>query len=272
MKVVIKLGGTLLETAEGRAAIAHQLAAVSREHELVVVHGGGKQVTQALEERGTASRFVNGRRVSDEPVIDAVLRVIAGEVNKRLVSAMLGAGVAAFGLSGVDGGLTTVVQLNCELGFVGKPIATDGALLTLLRKAGYVPVVACIAANANGTIYNVNADEMAASCAIGWHAERLVFLTDVPGVKKDGGEVVSKLARNDARELIQSGVAYGGMRAKLEAALTALDQGLEEVIIAPGHEKNACLRIFPPEALGTRLSRDGSDLRTEPSKAVPPNA
>jgi acetylglutamate kinase len=272
MKLVIKLGGTLLETAAGRAAIAQQLAVVSRDHELVVVHGGGKQVTQALEERGTASMFVNGLRVSDEAVIDAVTRVIAGEVNKRLVSAMLGAGVAALGLSGVDGRLTTVVQLNSELGFVGKPVKTDGALLALLRKAGYVPVVACIAANAKGTIYNVNADEMAASCAIGWHADRLVFLTDVPGVKKDGGEVLSKLARNEARGLIESGVAYGGMRAKLEAAVGALDEGVEEVIIAPGHEKDVCLRVFAGEALGTRLSRDWSEFRTQPSKPVPPNS
>jgi acetylglutamate kinase len=272
MKLVIKLGGTLLETAEGRAAIARQLAAVSRDHDLVVVHGGGKQVTQALEERGTASRFVNGLRVSDEAVIDAVTRVIAGEVNKRLVSAMLGAGVAALGLSGIDGGLTSVVQLNAELGFVGKPVSTDGALLTLLRKAGYVPVVACIAADARGTIYNVNADEMAASCAIGWHADRLVFLTDVPGVKKDGGEVVSKLARNDVRGLIESGVAYGGMRAKLEAALGALDQGLEEVMIAPGHERDICLRMFVGEALGTRVSRHTSEFPGQASKAVPPNS
>jgi acetylglutamate kinase len=272
MKLVIKLGGTLLETAAGRAAIAQQLAVVSRDHELVVVHGGGKQVTQALEERGTASMFVNGLRVSDEAVIDAVTRVIAGEVNKRLVSAMLGAGVAALGLSGVDGRLTTVVQLNSELGFVGKPVKTDGALLALLRKAGYVPVVACIAANAKGTIYNVNADEMAASCAIGWHADRLVFLTDVPGVKKDGGEVLSKLARNEARGLIESGVAYGGMRAKLEAAIGALDQGLEEVIIAPGHEKEVCLRILVGEALGTRLSRETSEFPAQPSTTVPPNS
>ena len=264
MKLVIKLGGTLLESGAGRVAIARQLAAVSRNHELVVVHGGGKQVTRALEERGTVSRFVNGLRVSDEAVIDAVTRVIAGEVNKRLVSALLGAGVAALGLSGVDGGLTSVVQLNSELGFVGKPISTNGALLALLRNAGYLPVVACIAADSKGKIYNVNADEMAASCAIGWHADRLIYLTDVLGVKNEREQVIAGLTRKHATELIESGAAHGGMRAKLEAALGALHQGLDEVTIAPGHETDVCLRLLAGETLGTRLRSE-----PEPARSVP---
>jgi acetylglutamate kinase len=264
MRVVIKVGGTLLETEAGRSAIAVQLAAVARNHDLVVVHGGGKQVTRDLEEQGVVSRFVNGLRVSDEAVITAVTRVIAGEVNKRLVSALSGAGVAALGLSGVDGGLTNVVQLDSELGFVGKPISTNGNLLTLLRNAGYLPVVACIAADSRGNIYNVNADEMAVSCAIGWHADQLVFLTDVLGVKNDGDEIVSRLTRNGARALIESGVAHGGMRAKLEAALGALDQGLREVTIAPGQETNICVRLLAGETLGTRLIRE-----PEPARSVP---
>jgi acetylglutamate kinase len=264
VKVLIKLGGTLLEDEAGRAAIAGQLAAVARNHELVVVHGGGKQVTRALEEQGTATRFVNGLRVSDKAVIDAVTRVIAGEVNKRLVSALLAAGVAGLGLSGIDGGLTHVIQLNPDLGFVGKPIGTDGALLRLLGKAGYVPVVACIAADSHGTIYNVNADEMAVSCAIGWHADRLVFLTDVPGVKNDRDQVISALTRKGVKELIQSGRAHGGMRAKLEAAIGALDQGLDEVTIASGHETDVCVRLFAGEPLGTRLQSD-----REPAGSVP---
>jgi acetylglutamate kinase len=264
MKVVVKLGGTLLESEAGRSAIAVQLAAVAQNHDLVVVHGGGKQVTRDLQQQGVASRFVNGLRVSDETVIATVTRVIAGEVNKRLVSALLGAGVAALGLSGVDGGLTKVVQLNSELGFVGKPVSTDGNLLTLLRNAGYLPVVACMAADSQGNIYNVNADEMAASCAIGWHADRLVFLTDVLGVKNDEDEIIPRLTHRDARGLIESGVAHGGMRAKLEAALGALDQGLGEVTIAPGQETNICVRLLAGDTLGTRLIRE-----PEPARSVP---
>jgi acetylglutamate kinase len=261
MKVVIKVGGTLLESEEARAAIARQLAAVARVHELVVVHGGGKQVTRALEQKGTVSRFVNGLRVSDAKVINGVTRVIAGEVNKRFVSALLRAGIAALGLSGVDGRLTSVVQLNSELGFVGKPVSTDGALLQLLRNAGYVPVVACIAADSEGTIYNVNADEMAASCAIGWRADRLIFLTDVLGVKNEEEQLIASLTREDASALIQSGVAQGGMRAKLEAALGALEQGIEEVTIARGHETDVCVRLSAGETLGTRLRSEREPAR-----------
>lgn len=264
MKVLIKLGGTLLENEAGRAAISGQLAEIAGQHELVVVHGGGKQVTRVLEEQGTASRFVNGLRVSDQAVIDTVIKVIAGDVNKRLVSALLKAGVAALGLSGVDGRLTTVVQLNPELGFVGKPIGTDGALLRLLENAGYIPVVACIAADGDGTIYNVNADEMAVSCAIGWRADRLVFLTDVPGVKNDRDQVISALDGKGVDELIHSGRAHGGMRAKLEAAMGALKQGLDEVTIAPGHETNICVRLLAGEPLGTRLR-----IQHEPVGSVP---
>jgi acetylglutamate kinase len=264
VKLLIKLGGTLLENEPGRAAIAGQLALVARHHELVVVHGGGKQVTRVLKEQGTASRFVNGLRVSDEAVIDVVTKVIAGDVNKRLVAALLAAGVAAVGLSGVDGRLTSVVQLNPELGLVGKPIRTDGALLGLLGNAGYIPVVACIAADSQGVIYNVNADEMAVSCAIGWRADRLLFLTDVPGVKNDRDEVLSALTPKGVCELIQSGLAHGGMRAKLEAATDALEQGLDEVMIAPGHETNICVRLLAGEPLGTRLRKE-----PEPAGSVP---
>ncbi|MGI8962489.1 MAG: acetylglutamate kinase [Bryobacteraceae bacterium] len=256
--MLIKLGGTLLASGESRADLASQLAAVAKRHELVVVHGGGRQVTRVLEEQGIASRFVNGLRVSDRAVIDAVTRVIAGEVNKRLVSALLGAGIAALGLSGIDGRLTTVTELNPQLGFVGKPIGTDGALLRLLVNAGYVPVVACIAADSQGTIYNVNADEMAVSCAMGWQAERLLFLTDVPGVQNDRGQVIRALSRMGVCEFIQAGLAKGGMRAKLEAAIGALDQGLDEVAIAAGNEKNVCVRLLAGERLGTRL-RSGFD-------------
>lgn len=253
MKVVFKLGGTLLEDEAGRHEIARQLAEVSRENELVVVHGGGKQVTQYLQERGVESRFVNGLRVSDAAVIEAVTRVIAGGVNKQLVSAIVAAGEAAVGLSGVDGSLTTATALGPQLQFVGRPERTDGRLLDLLVNAGYLPVVACIAGDEQGNIYNVNADQMAVSCAVGWRAEKLYFLTDVPGVKGADGAVAKTLARPAVLELIRSGVAFGGMQAKLEAALSGLHSGLSEVTIAPGHEPNVCSRLLAQEAIGTRL-------------------
>lgn len=256
MKLVIKLGGTLLEDTSVRTSLAHQLADVSRQNELVVVHGGGKQVTQYLEERGIATRFSGGLRVSDSAVIDAVSKVIAGGVNKQLVSAIIAAGELAVGLSGVDGLLTIAEQLNAELGFVGRPIRTDGRLLTLLVTAGYLPVIACVAADRVGQPYNVNADQMAVSCASGWGAQTLIFLTDVEGVKGADGAVLPLLNRTEMRELIASGVAHGGMQAKLEAAELALQGGISEVTIAQGRESNVCGRLLAREKLGTRLVRD----------------
>lgn len=255
MRLVIKVGGTILENQDSCAKIARQLAEVAREHELVVVHGGGKQVTRFLEERGVTSEFVNGLRVSDEAVIDAVTQVIAGAVNKRLVAAIIAAGESAVGLSGVDGTLTVATQLNASLGFVGKPDQTDGRLLDLLVHAGYLPVVACIAGDRQGNIYNVNADQMAVSCAIGWRAERLFFLTDVDGVRGKHGQVLPSICLDEIAELTSSGVAKAGMQAKLEAAAGALRAGIMEVAIAHGREAEICRRLVAGQVVGTHLSR-----------------
>jgi acetylglutamate kinase len=254
VKLLIKVGGTLLDDASSRQAIARQLADIARERQTVIVHGGGKQVTRFLEERGIQSRFVGGLRVSDEAVVGAVTQVIAGSVNKQLVAALLSAGSRPLGISGVDGLLTSAVQLDPALGSVGRPAHSDGHLLDLLVNARYIPVVACIGADRQGNIYNVNADQMAVSCAAGWRATTLLFLTDVPGVKGRDGAVLRELDRAGSQELIDSGVAHGGMQAKLEAAHSALDQGIEEVLIAPGHEPDVCKRLLAGEVLGTRIT------------------
>ena len=254
MKILIKLGGTLLEDAHSRADLAAQLARVSRDHSLVVVHGGGKQVTNYLAERGVESRFVNGLRVSDEAVIDAVTKVICGSINQQLVMALVAAGVRAVGLSGVDGPLTVAEQLDARLGYVGRPVETDGRLLDLLSQSGYVPTVACVAGDRQGHIYNVNADQMAVSCAAGWGVQKLVFLTDVAGVRDGSGTILARLDMQEGRALIANGIAHGGMQAKLEAAESALRSGVDEVVIASGREPNVCMRLMGSEQVGTRIS------------------
>ena len=261
MKVLIKLGGTLLDDVSTRRAIANQIASAAQLHKVVVVHGGGKQVTRFLEERGVPSSFVGGLRVSDETVIQAVTQVIAGSVNKQLVSSVIAAGKSAVGLSGIDGPLTTAVQLHPDLGFVGKPTQTHRPLLDLLVHAGYLPVVACVAGDTHGNIFNVNADQMAVSCAIGWQADKLLFLTDVPGVKNQKGEILQHLTPADISALIHSGVAHGGMQAKLEAALTALEAGLGEVSIALGREADVCRRLLSGENIGSRVSLGAAETR-----------
>ena len=126
------------------------------------------------------------------------------------------------------------MQLNPELGSVGKPVASDGKILSLLTGESYIPVVACVAGDANGGIFNVNADQMAVACAVSFGAEQLLFVTDVDGVRGENGQIHAVLNTIQSRELIDRGVATGGMQAKLEAALDALHKGVGEVRIAPG--------------------------------------
>ncbi len=250
MKVLIKLGGTLLDEPASLARIAEQLGAVAAGHQLVVVHGGGKQVTRHLAERGVTSQFVRGLRVSDATVIQAVMQVIAGSVNKQLVARLVAAGVPAVGVSGVDGGLTSAVVVDPELQFVGRPVKTESRLLDLLLSASYTPVIACLAGDRDGNVYNVNADSMAVSCAVGWGADRLLFLTDVAGVKDGAGSVLPELTAESVAELIESGVAHGGMQAKLDAARAAVDAGID-VQIASGGEPQVMTRLLGGESLGT---------------------
>ena len=253
MKLLLKVGGTLLDDAATRKSMAEQFALAAREHQLVIVHGGGKQMTRYLDERGISSRFVNGLRVSDEAVIDAASKVIAGSINKQFVAALIAAGQIAVGLSGVDGRITDAVLKDPTLGFVGLPAHSDGTLLRLLVTHGYLPVVACIAGDENGTIYNVNADQMAVSCAVGFGADKLVFLTDVPGVRDAAGNVLKHLALPDISSLIESGVAHGGMQAKLEAAAYALESGVQEIMIAPGLQPGVLAALLNNRNVGTKL-------------------
>jgi acetylglutamate kinase len=256
VKVLVKLGGTLLDAAESRQHLAAQVAAAhARGTQIVVVHGGGKQMTRYLAERGIESRFVNGLRVTTAETLDAVLKIFAGSVNHELVASLNRAGALAVGLSGIDALLVEAELMDPALGAVGRVTKSNPALLELLVSAGYLPVVACVAGDHQGRVYNVNADQMAVACAAAFRAERLIFLTDVAGVLDGGGAVRSVLNAAESERLITEGVATGGMRAKLEAALAALASGVEEVRIAPGGVERALERLLQGEELGTRLAR-----------------
>jgi acetylglutamate kinase len=254
-KLLIKLGGTLLDAPDSRQRLAQEIfaAASQTNRRTVVVHGGGKQMTRFLAERGVESRFVNGLRVSTPEVIDAVLKVFAGSVNAELVTAFRAAGARPVGLSGLDAGLVDAEVLNPELGQVGKPVRSDARLLDLLTDAAYLPVVACVAGDARGNVYNVNADQMAVACAASFVAESLLFLTDVEGVRDANGSICPTLTCDQARSLIREGIATGGMQAKLEAAIDALLQGVSQVLIAPGAMAGVVGRLLAGDSVGTRL-------------------
>jgi acetylglutamate kinase len=254
VKVLVKLGGTLLDAPDSRARLATELAeAAAGGSELVVVHGGGKQMTRYLAEQGVESCFINGLRVTTPETIDAVLKVFAGSVNHELVSALVAAGARATGLTGIDACLAEAEPLDPALGAVGRVVRSNPELLDLLTAQGYVPVVACVAGDRKGNIYNVNADQMAVACAAGFHAGLLLFLTDVPGVMGADREVLPELTATDCEALIAQGVATGGMQAKLNAAVDALGRGVGQVLIAPGATPGVLRRALAGEAAGTRL-------------------
>src|SRR5208283_1230671 len=254
-RVLIKLGGTLLDDAASRQRLAGEIAAVAASGtEAVVVHGGGKQMTRYLAERGIESRFVNGLRVTTPETIDAVLKVFAGSVNHELVSALVAAGARAVGLSGVDACLAEAEPLDPALGAVGRVVAVNPGLLHLLTENGYVPVVACVAGDRQGRVYNVNADQMAVACAAAFGACQLIFLTDVEGVLDGAGCVQPVVTVAESRRLIADGVATGGMQAKLEAALAALAGGVDQVRIAPGAAEGVIERVLAGGGIGTRMA------------------
>ena len=255
MKIVVKLGGTLLDSARTRDALAAQIAAARADGaEIVVVHGGGRQMTRYLAERGVESRFVNGLRVTTQETLDAVLKVFAGAVNLELVASLNRAGALAVGLSGIAAFLVEAELMDAELGAVGRVTRSNAGLLHLLKANAYLPVVACVAGDRQGHIYNVNADQMAVACAVAYGARALVFLTDVEGVRDAQGAVRETLTPPQCERLIAEGVATGGMQAKLTAAVDALRGGVRDVWIAPGAAENALSRLMAGEALGTRIA------------------
>lgn len=253
MKLLIKLGGTLVDDPESRQRLANEITQAASSASVVVVHGGGKQMTRYLTERGVQSRFVNGLRVTTPEIIDAVVNVFAGSVNTTLVAAFRAASARPVGLTGLDAGLLDAEPLNAELGRVGKPVHCDARLVDLLTREGYLPVVACVAGDSQGCIYNVNADQMAVACAAGFGTRKLLFLTDVEGVRDGDGKTRETLTASEAASLIRDGIATGGMQAKLEAALEALQQGVGEVLIAPGANPGIVEKLLRGDRIGTRL-------------------
>jgi acetylglutamate kinase len=254
VKLLVKLGGTLLDADATRERLAAQIAALAREVRLVVVHGGGKQMTRFLTERGVESQFVNGLRVTTPAVLDAVIKVVAGSVNRQLVATLNRAGAQAVGISGIDACLVEAEQMDAALGSVGRVTRANPALLETLLGGGFLPVVACVAGDREGRLYNVNADQMAVACAAAFGADQLIFLTDVEGVMDGTRQVVPHLTLERSEALIAEGVATGGMQAKLNAAQQALRRGVPQVRIAAGAADGVLERILAGERVGTQLT------------------
>jgi len=237
VKIVVKIGGAALEDKASLRKCARAIVELLRDgHKIAVVHGGGSALTRTLTLLGKKSDFVNGLRVTDAETRDVALMVLAGIVNKSVVAAIVAAGNPAIGLCGGDGMTFRARKKQtegCDLGFVGEICSVEPRWLEAIWAQGGIPVLSSVALGSDGEYYNVNADQMAAACAVACHADTLIFLTDVPGVKDAEGVVIPWLNMKQAAALVEESVVAGGMLPKLEACGLALKKGVSRVRILP---------------------------------------
>ena len=252
--VVVKFGGNAMGSAEDMAAFARDIVLMRQVGvNPVVVHGGGPMINDMLKKLGIESQFVRGKRVTDQATVEVVEMILSGLVNKRIVQAINDEGGRAVGLSGKDDDMIVCVADDPELGFVGRPVELNVQVLRDLFKAGIIPVVAPVATGmADNETFNVNGDTAAGAIAGALKADRLLLLTDVPGVKDASGQVVTQLSPAQVRELTEQGVIAGGMIPKTETALAALEAGVRAVVILDGRLPNASLlELFTEHGAGS---------------------
>jgi acetylglutamate kinase len=248
---VLKLGGELLEAPDRLAGVVAAAAALAAQGPLIIVHGGGKEIDAECARRGIAKVAVDGLRVTDEATLDAVVAVLAGTINTRLVAALSAAGLGAIGLTGADAGVARVTKAPphqavdgrvVDLGRVGQPVVSDArGLLAHLLAGGFVPTVACLGADAEGRLYNVNADTLAGHLAVSCGARELLIGGATPGVLDSRGATIARLGVADLDAMISDGTASAGMVAKLTAARGALLGGVVTVSIADGRTSEGLL-------------------------------
>jgi acetylglutamate kinase len=274
--VVIKYGGHAM----GQEDVAKVFAADAVLLKLlgvhpVVVHGGGPQISRMLDKAGVKSTFIDGLRVTDEATMEVAEMVLSGAINKEIASWITQAGAEAdvrgVGLSGKDARLITAekvtrtkkdpdsnIEQAVDLGFVGEPTKVDPHIIqTLLAsETDYIPVIAPIGVSAGGETFNINADTVAGALAGALKAKRMLMLTDIKGVLDGNGELIREMTVAQARELIETGVATGGMIPKLENAIHAIEAGVEAVVILDGRRPHAMLvELFSEHGAGTLISQ-----------------
>jgi acetylglutamate kinase len=269
--VVVKFGGHAMGDAEAMRRFARDIVLMKQCNvHPVVVHGGGPQIQEMLKRLNIESRFVDGLRVTDEATVEVVEMVLAGKINKAIVSAINEQGGKAVGLSGKDANLMICekalktqrdpdsnIERALDLGFVGTPVKINPGVVELFIESDYIPVIAPVGVGRKGETFNVNGDTAAGAIAGALRAERLLLLTDVSGVKDASGDVVTNLTRADVERMTADGVISGGMIPKTQTALDAIDAGVEGVVILDGRAPHALLlELFTVHGGGTLISRE----------------
>ncbi len=269
---VLKISGKVTENHSNLASLAEEIALLHQVGiRVTAVHGGGAQATRLAERLGLQTRLVNGRRVTDDETLEVVKMVFAGKISVEILSALRAHGVHAVGVSGIDGNVVLARRRSkkrminretgkrelVDFGNVGDVVNVDPRLLMTLLDAGYMPVVSPLAADEEGRVYNVNADTIASALAIELAAEKLILLSDVPGVllrPDDPETLVSRLSAAEARKLSRRAAVSGGMVAKLEEISRVAESGVRAVHIVNGNQRNALLsEIFGDRGSGTMV-------------------
>jgi len=263
--LVVKYGGHAMGDGSGEDSFARDVVLLKQVGiNPIVVHGGGPQIAHMLGRLGIETRFVDGLRVTDRETMEVVEMVLAGAINKQLVSAINAEGGCAIGLTGKDGGLIEArkvvrtrieagVKTEIDLGFVGEPERIAGNVLATFKQSDIIPVIAPIGVGPQGETYNINADTVAGAVAAAVKATRLLLLTDVAGVLDADQKLIPELSVERARRLIADGVISGGMIPKIETCLEAVDGGVEAAVIVDGRVPHAILLELFTEGAGTLI-------------------
>lgn len=253
---VIKYGGNAMIDEEKKDSVMRDLVLLNLIGvKVVLVHGGGPEITDMLHRVGKESRFVNGLRVTDRETVEIVQMVLAGKVNKSLVNLIQNKGGKAIGLSGMDGHLIEATIRDPELGYVGEITSVNVQPLLDMLDRGYIPVVSTLGCDNEGNVYNINADTAAAKIAGALRAECLISMTDICGIlrdKDDPSTLIPEIGVSEAPALVQQGIINGGMIPKVECCINAIHWGVQKVFILDGRIPHAILiETLTDEGLGT---------------------
>jgi acetylglutamate kinase len=258
--IVVKYGGAAMLDESLKAAVMQDIVLMRYVGiNPVVVHGGGPEISEAMQRMGKEPQFVGGLRVTDAETMEIVEMVLAGKTNKGIVAHLNQQGAMAVGLSGKDGNLIVAERETTkgDIGFVGRVTQINPALLHTLAGAGYIPVISTVAIGKNGESYNVNADTVAGELAAALGAVRLVMMTDVEGIYQDFADkdsLVKEMSAKDARQLITDGHVDRGMIPKVEACVIAVNGGVERATIIDGRLPHSLLiELFTHEGIGTMI-------------------
>ena len=259
--VVIKYGGNAMINEQLKQQVMEDIALLWLIGvKVVLVHGGGPEISETMKRLGKQAQFVNGLRVTDKETVDIVQMVLAGKVNKTLVNLLQMKGGHAVGLSGIDGGIIEAVMKDEALGYVGKITRIRTQPITDLLEKNYIPVISTVASDRQGNTYNINGDTAAAYIAGALNAERLIMMTDIAGIlrdKDDPSTLIPALTVNEAKQLFDEGVISGGMIPKVDCCIEAIGKGVKHVVIMDGRVPHSILmELLTDEGAGTMVMGD----------------